>query len=544
MGALLRTAWLVFSLVAFTGCGDDGEPKGGTLSAPNLRVGVAAVPITPCGENPDWDGPITSTGVWGEQFEDRNGNGRWDLGELYTNDPRNSELDPSSRTKYDGIFLSGFGSNRIALGCHDDIWARALVLEAGDTKVALVSVDLVGTLKHGRYYGFAKAEAMVDPSLGIDAFFYSSTHNHEGPDALGLWGSEMFRDGKFPLYLQFVDRQVARAINQAADPQRMRPVRVRAAVTNPQIDPQLRGLQVRTRCRPPWFFDDELRVVQFLDSNDATVATLVNWNTHPESLEDQNLYVSSDFPGFIRSRIEAALGGTAVGTGLNTPKGYDVLVAQKIAELTGHPFITAQNKFESLAAHDAMVELSGALKRSAIALMKIANDIRMLSSGPRCGIAEILIPDNEPGSSIMPGKVNPTQPEALTMVCAQVIGNDMAVAVGGSNGHFELNVFKPLIAYNVLQSAQLLGDACVSFNEKCAVGIEPNLPVIKKHLDNSLMLVTALNPHIGYENAAKIAKKAHKENKTLKEAAIELGLLTAEQFDQWVRPEDMIGSMK
>jgi fumarate hydratase class II len=241
---------------------------------------------------------------------------------------------------------------------------------------------------------------------------------------------------------------------------------------------------------------------------------------------------------------ELALGGTAVGTGLNTPKGYDVLVARKIAELTGHPFITAQNKFESLAAHDAMVELSCALKRSAVALMKIANDIRMLSSGPRCGIGEILIPDNEPGSSIMPGKVNPTQPEALTMVCAQVIGNDMAVTVGGSNGHFELNVFKPLIAYNVLQSAQLLGDSCVSFNDKCAVGIEPNLPVIKKHLDNSLMLVTALNPHIGYENAAKIAKKAHKENKTLKEAAVELGLLTAEQFDQWVRPEDMIGSMK
>ncbi|MCX8080432.1 MAG: class II fumarate hydratase [Bacteroidia bacterium] len=241
---------------------------------------------------------------------------------------------------------------------------------------------------------------------------------------------------------------------------------------------------------------------------------------------------------------ELALGGTAVGTGLNTPKGYDVLVARKIAELTGYPFITAPNKFEALAAHDAMVELSGALKRSAVALMKIANDIRMLSSGPRCGIGEILIPDNEPGSSIMPGKVNPTQPEALTMVCAQVIGNDMAVAVGGSNGHFELNVFKPLIAYNVLQSAQLIGDACVSFNEKCAVGIEPNLPVIKKHLENSLMLVTALNPHIGYDNAAKIAKKAHKENKTLREAALELGLLTNEQFDQWVRPEDMIGSLK
>jgi fumarate hydratase class II len=240
---------------------------------------------------------------------------------------------------------------------------------------------------------------------------------------------------------------------------------------------------------------------------------------------------------------ELALGGTAVGTGLNAPKGYDVLVAKIIAELTGYPFKTAPNKFEALAAHDAMVELSGALKRAAVALMKIGNDIRMLSSGPRAGIGEILIPDNEPGSSIMPGKVNPTQPEALTMVCAQVMGNDVAVSVGGSNGHFELNVFKPLIAANVLQSARLLGDACVSFNDKCAEGIEPNLPVIRQHLENSLMLVTALNPHIGYENAARIAKKAHKENKTLREAAIELGLLTSEQFDQWVRPEKMVGNL-
>jgi fumarate hydratase class II len=240
---------------------------------------------------------------------------------------------------------------------------------------------------------------------------------------------------------------------------------------------------------------------------------------------------------------ELALGGTAVGTGLNTPKGYDVLVARKIAELTGYPFVTAPNKFEALAAHDAMVELSGALKRAAVALMKVANDIRMLSSGPRCGIGEIIIPDNEPGSSIMPGKVNPTQPEALTMVCAQVIGNDVAVSIGGATGHFELNVFKPVIAANVLQSARLLGDACVSFNDKCAEGIEPNEPVIRQHLENSLMLVTALNTHIGYENAAKIAKKAHKENKTLREAAVELGLLTSEQFDAWVRPEKMVGSL-
>ena len=237
---------------------------------------------------------------------------------------------------------------------------------------------------------------------------------------------------------------------------------------------------------------------------------------------------------------ELALGGTAVGTGLNTPKGYDVLVAKKIADLTGLPFVTAPNKFEALAAHDAMVELSGALKRVAVSLMKIANDIRMLSSGPRSGIGELVIPDNEPGSSIMPGKVNPTQPEAMTMVCAQVMGNDVAVSIGGSMGHFELNVFKPVIAYNVLQSARLIGDACVSFNDKCAIGIEPNLPIIKQHMENSLMLVTSLNTHIGYENAAKIAKKAHKENKTLREAAVELGLVTSAQFDEWVRPEKMV----
>jgi fumarate hydratase class II len=240
---------------------------------------------------------------------------------------------------------------------------------------------------------------------------------------------------------------------------------------------------------------------------------------------------------------ELALGGTAVGTGLNAPKGYDVLVAKKIAEFTKLPFVTAPNKFEALAAHDAMVELSGALKRVAVSLMKIANDIRMLSSGPRSGIGEIVIPDNEPGSSIMPGKVNPTQPEAMTMVAAQVIGNDVAVSVGGMNGHFELNVFKPLIAANVLQSGRLIGDACVSFNDKCAAGIEPNNAIIKRHLENSLMLVTALNPHIGYENAAKIAKTAHKENKTLREAAIGLGLLTNEQFDAWVKPENMVGNL-
>ncbi|MBT8326290.1 MAG: class II fumarate hydratase [Bacteroidia bacterium] len=240
---------------------------------------------------------------------------------------------------------------------------------------------------------------------------------------------------------------------------------------------------------------------------------------------------------------ELALGGTAVGTGLNTPKGYDVLVAKKISQEMAMPFRTAENKFEALAAHDAMVELHGALKRAAVSCMKIGNDIRMLSSGPRSGIGEIIIPSNEPGSSIMPGKVNPTQAEALTMVCAQVMGNDVAVSVGGSNGHFELNVFKPMIATNLLQSARILGQACLSFNNNCVVGIEPNHAEIKNKLDNSLMLVTALNTHIGYDKAAKIAKKAYNDNSTLKAAALELGYLTAEEFDAWVRPEEMCGDI-
>jgi fumarate hydratase class II len=241
---------------------------------------------------------------------------------------------------------------------------------------------------------------------------------------------------------------------------------------------------------------------------------------------------------------ELALGGTAVGTGLNTPKGYDVKVAEYIAKFTGLPFVTAQNKFEALATHDAIVETHGALKQLAVSLYKIANDIRLLASGPRSGIGEILIPENEPGSSIMPGKVNPTQCEALTMVCAQVLGNDTTISFSGTQGHFQLNVFKPVMAANFLQSAQLLADACVSFDEHCAIGIEPNHPRIQMQLQNSLMLVTALNTHIGYENAAKIAKTAHKNGTTLKEEAINLGLVTAEQFEQWVRPEDMVGSLK
>lgn len=241
---------------------------------------------------------------------------------------------------------------------------------------------------------------------------------------------------------------------------------------------------------------------------------------------------------------EVALGGTAVGTGINTPEGYAELVAEKIAEFTGLPFRSAENKFEALAAHDALVESHGALKQLAVSLMKIANDIRLLASGPRAGIGEILIPANEPGSSIMPGKVNPTQAEAMTMVAARVMGNDTTVSVGGSNGHYELNVFKPVMAHAVLESARLIGDACVSFEAHCAIGIEPNHDVIKRHLNNSLMLVTALNTKIGYEKAAKIAKTAYENGTTLKEEAVNLGYLSAEEFDAWVKPEEMVGSLR
>ena len=241
---------------------------------------------------------------------------------------------------------------------------------------------------------------------------------------------------------------------------------------------------------------------------------------------------------------ELALGGTAVGTGINTPKGYDVLVAKYIAQFTGLPFVTAQNKFEALASHDAMVESHGALKQIAVALNKIANDIRLMASGPRSGIGEILIPANEPGSSIMPGKVNPTQCEAVTMVPAQVMGNDVAISVGATQGHYELNVFKPVICANFLQSARLIGDACVSFEEHCVAGIEPNHTRIKELLNNSLMLVTALNTKIGYYKAAEIANTAHKNGTTLREEAIRLGYVTPEEFDAWVRPEDMVGSLK
>jgi fumarate hydratase class II len=238
---------------------------------------------------------------------------------------------------------------------------------------------------------------------------------------------------------------------------------------------------------------------------------------------------------------ELALGGTAVGTGINTPPGYAVNVAKHIARLTGLPFVTAENKFEALAAHDAIVESHGALKTAACSMMKIANDIRLLASGPRCGIGELFIPDNEPGSSIMPGKVNPTQCEAMTMVAAQVLGNDVAINIGGATGHFELNVFKPVMIYNFLHSAKLIGEVCVSFDEKCARGIEPIEPNIRRNLENSLMLVTALNTKIGYYKAAEIAQTAHKQGKTLKQTAVDLGYVTSQQFDEWVKPEEMVG---
>jgi hypothetical protein len=292
------------ALIAAAGC-SDGD--GGT----SLRVGVAAVPITPCGTNPEWDGPITQTGVWGESYEDTNGNGRYDVGEPFQDDPRNDALDAQSAGKYDGIYMAGFGADRIALGCHDDLWARALVVDDGRTRIAFTVLDVVGALKHGTYAGFAHAEALLDPTLGLTHRVYASTHNHEGPDTLGLWGTDTVVDGKFPLYLTFVDRQVARAITEATG--RLTPVaEVRAMSVNPDEDATLRGLQVRTRCRPPFVFDEELRALAFHDASGEVVATLLNWGTHPESLEDQNELISSDFIHFIRDEVEREVGGTAV----------------------------------------------------------------------------------------------------------------------------------------------------------------------------------------------------------------------------------------
>lgn len=303
---------LAFFGALLSACGGSG----GSAAPVALRIGVAAVPITPCGINPDWTGPITASGVWGEEFTDRNGNGVWDQGEPFVDDLRSNELDTGQngpRNRYNGIFLSGFGSNRLATGCNDDIWARTVVIDDGDRKVALVSVDLIGYLTHGTYYGFAKAEALVPPSLGIDTFIYSSTHQHQGPDSMGLWGIQQFSDGKFPRYLEFVDRMIARSIELAAAPENLRDATaVFAATTDPTRHAELRGLQVRTGCRPPWFFDEELRALRFADAAGETIATIINWSTHPESLEDRNTLVSSDFVHYIRSRVEAELGGTAV----------------------------------------------------------------------------------------------------------------------------------------------------------------------------------------------------------------------------------------
>jgi len=320
------------------------------------------------------------------------------------------------------------------------------------------------------------------------------------------------------------------------------PTAMSIAVYKQMIDFAIPGLQVLkdTFKKKARDFKDIVKIgrTHFMDATPLTLGQ--EFSGYRRQLEMSILAIENAMVG----AQEIALGGTAVGTGLNTPKGYDVMVADKISREMAMPFRTAENKFEALAAHDAMVELHGALKRAAVSCMKIGNDIRMLSSGPRSGIGEITIPSNEPGSSIMPGKVNPTQCEALTMVCAQVMGNDVAVTIGGSNGHFELNVYKPLIAANLLQSARILGQACLSFNDNCVVGIEPNLAEIKNKLDNSLMLVTALNTHIGYDKAAKIAKKAYADNSTLKAAGVELGYLTAEEFDKWVVPADMCGDME
>jgi|TARA_B110000908_G_C10235943_1_gene443320 fumarate hydratase class II len=320
------------------------------------------------------------------------------------------------------------------------------------------------------------------------------------------------------------------------------PTAMSIAVYKQMIDFAIPGLQVLkdTFKKKARDFKDIVKIgrTHFMDATPLTLGQ--EFSGYRRQLEMSILAIENAMIG----AQEIALGGTAVGTGLNTPSGYDVMVAAKIAAEMEMPFRTAENKFEALAAHDAMVELHGALKRAAVSCMKIGNDIRMLSSGPRSGIGELIIPSNEPGSSIMPGKVNPTQCEALTMVCAQVMGNDVAVTIGGSNGHFELNVYKPLIAANVLQSARILGQACLSFNDNCVVGVEPNHAEIQKKLDSSLMLVTALNTHIGYDNAAKIAKKAYTDNSTLKEAGVELGFLTAEQFDEWVVPADMCGDIE
>lgn len=300
---------LACGLLLAAGCSD--TEVGSVPSTSALRVGVAAIPITPCGDNSDWTGPVTGTGVWGEIYDDANGNGRYDAGESFDDHPGNEALDAGSSGKYDGIYMAGFGADRVAKGCHDDLWARVLVLDDGTTRVAFVSVDLIGELKFGSYYGFAHAEAMLGADHGVTHFIYSSTHNHEGPDALGLWGPDTVVDGKFPMYMSFVDRQVARGITDAvaslADVGR-----VRVMATDPEGSPELVGMQVRTGCRPPFVFDDEIRALAFEAPGGDVIATFINWSTHPESLESDNEHVSSDFVHYLRDEVEGALGGTAV----------------------------------------------------------------------------------------------------------------------------------------------------------------------------------------------------------------------------------------
>ncbi len=292
------------AVAALSACSNASAP-------PPLRVGVSAVPITPCGESADWDGPITVSGVWGEAFEDLNANLRWDPGEPFTDEPANDELDATSEGEWDGIYMAGFGSDRIAIGCHDDLWARTLVVDDGETRVSMTVVDTIGMLTWGSYSGFQKERAQLAAELELDSTIYSSTHNHEGPDTIGLWGPELTSDGKFPLYMRYIDRQVARSLREAVGS--LAPVaEVRAFSATTATNPELKGLQVRTGCRPPWIFDDELRGLAFLGADGDALATFINWGTHPESLEDENLYISSDFPHWIREQVEQTLGGTAV----------------------------------------------------------------------------------------------------------------------------------------------------------------------------------------------------------------------------------------
>lgn len=404
---------VLVALAAFvcSACGEGSESfdfaRAPTASNPSssLQVGVAAVRLTPCGANPEWDGPVTASGVWGETFTDTNGNGRWDTGEPFEDDPVNTALDSGSKDKYDGIFLAGFDNDRIATGCHDDLWARVLVLKTASHKVALVTVDFVGELMHGTYYGFARARDMVDSSTALDTIIFSSTHDHEAPDTLGLWGTSQFVDGKFPRYLQFVDRQVARAINTAAAPTALRPASVVAARTTPITSPELQGLQVRTHCRPPFFFDEELRALQFIGSDGRTIATLINWNTHPESLEGDNTEVSSDFIGYIRDRVESALGGTAVYltgdlgaveiVGDSCVGGADPHAAdgsnefdtradlgfartQKLGQLVGDATVAALRQGEPLALSDVDVTSKQYFVRGSNPAFKLANSLGVL----------------------------------------------------------------------------------------------------------------------------------------------------------------------